>query len=81
MTVTVLCFARLKELVGSGRVTLELPADASVKDLRRELFQQFPAVESLAGQLLVAVNGEYAGDDAAIPAGAEVACFPPVSGG
>lgn len=81
MTVTVLCFARLKELVGNGRVALELPADASVKDLRRELIQQFPAVESLAGQLLVAVNGEYAGDEAPVPADAEVACFPPVSGG
>jgi molybdopterin converting factor small subunit len=31
--------------------------------------------------MLVAVNREYAGDDQIIPAGAEVALFPPVSGG
>jgi molybdopterin converting factor small subunit len=31
--------------------------------------------------VMFAVNAEYADDQAVIPAGAQVACIPPVSGG
>jgi molybdopterin converting factor small subunit len=31
--------------------------------------------------VLITINREYAFDDAVVPAGAEIAMFPPVSGG
>ena len=81
MKVSVLCFAQLKEVVDSDRVDLELRPEATVADLRIAFIQQFPAVEGIVRQLLIAVNGEYAADGVTIPDGSEVACFPPVSGG
>jgi molybdopterin converting factor small subunit len=35
----------------------------------------------LVPNVLIAVNEEYAGDDELIPAGAQIAVIPPVSGG
>jgi len=43
---------------------------------------RFPqVVPALGGSVLVSVNREFAFDDQIIPEGAEVALFPPVSGG
>jgi molybdopterin converting factor small subunit len=33
------------------------------------------------GHMLFAINAEYATDATIVPAGAEIACIPPVSGG
>ena len=81
MKVTVQLFARARELAGSGRVELELPAAASVADLKHSLVQKFPQVSPLAPNLLVAVGTDYADDSTILKPDAEVACFPPVSGG
>jgi len=81
MTITLLFFARARDLAGTDRSTVVLDEGARVADLRARLVEQFPALKSLAGQLLVAVSAEYATDETLIPAGAEVAVFPPVSGG
>ena len=40
-----------------------------------------PALQPLLPRLHVAINNDYAADSDPIPAGAEIACFPPVSGG
>jgi len=81
MTVTVQLFARARDLAGAGRVELELPAAASVADLKESLVRRFPRVSPLVPKLLVAVGTEYADDRTVLQPGAEVACFPPVSGG
>jgi molybdopterin synthase catalytic subunit/molybdopterin synthase sulfur carrier subunit len=52
-----------------------------VADLRRQLATACPELASLLPHVLIAVNAQYAGDDTVIPAGAELACIPPVSGG
>lgn len=81
MRIKVLLFARAKQIAGSGDVTLTLAAGATVADLRAELVRTIPALGPLAPRLHVAINSDYAADTDAIPEGAEVACFPPVSGG
>lgn len=81
MKVTVKLFARARELAGTERVELELPAHALVGDLKRSLAARFPAVLPLLPQLLVALGTEYADDRTALMPDVEVACFPPVSGG
>jgi len=81
MKVAVKLFARAKDLAGSGLVELELPEQSRVSELRQSLVEQCPKLGPLLSQLLIAVNNDYARDDAILPAGAEVACFPPVSGG
>lgn len=79
--VTVLLFATLKERVGSSVLQVELPNEARIADLRALLQSRFPHLEGVFGSALYAINREYAFDEDVLPSGAEVAVFPPVSGG
>jgi molybdopterin converting factor small subunit len=49
--------------------------------LKQALRERFPALAPVMPHLMFAVNAEYANDATVIPANAEVACIPPVSGG
>ena len=79
--VTVRFFASLREQAGVKQIELELAQPTSVGELRALLAQRLPGLEAALRASLAAVNNEYALDDELIPAGAEVALFPPVSGG
>ena len=80
-TIKVLFFATLKERAGFKETSLEVESSASVQDLRSFLSQRFPALAPLLGTALASINREFAFDEDQIPLGAEVAFFPPVSGG
>lgn len=60
---------------------LQIPAETNVKGFKSILMEKFPALRGLTSHMLISVNQEYAFDDAVIPDGAEIALFPPVSGG
>ncbi|REJ77032.1 MAG: molybdopterin converting factor subunit 1 [Planctomycetota bacterium] len=81
MTVTVQLFARARDLAGTSSLELDLSEAATVGELREVLISQEPRLTPIARTLLVAGDGEYAANDAPVREGAEVACFPPVSGG
>jgi molybdopterin synthase sulfur carrier subunit len=81
MKVTVQLFARARDLAGADRVELDVPAAASVADLKQSLAARYPQVSPLVSKLLVAVGTNYADDRTILKPNAEVACFPPVSGG
>ena len=81
MKVQVRLFARARDLAGNERIDVELPDRASVADLRKALAAQCPSLRSLVPSLLVAIGNEYADDAALLDGSAEIACFPPVSGG
>lgn len=81
ITVTVLFFATLREKAGVPSASLQLPADADVAAFKQALFTAYPQLAAHAGAILVAVNKEYAFDADPVPDGAELALFPPVSGG
>jgi molybdopterin converting factor small subunit len=49
--------------------------------LRQAIAEQYPALADLVAHALFAVNADYASDAIPIPAEAELACIPPVSGG
>jgi MoaE-MoaD fusion protein len=76
MVVRIRLFAMLRERAGASELSLELPEGARVRDALAEL-------ESLAGglPLVMAINREYATEDAPLAAGDELALIPPVSGG
>ena len=76
MKLRVRLFAVVRERAGAGEIEVELPDGATVADLRRQLAEVTGPVECL-----VAVNREYAGEEAVLAAGDEVALVPPVSGG
>ena len=79
--VRVLFFATLKERAGTKETSVELTDAGSVLDLKMELRERFPDLERSLESVLVSVNREYAFDEDVIADGAEVALFPPVSGG
>jgi molybdopterin converting factor small subunit len=81
MRIKVRLFARARDLAGAPNVELDVPDPATVADLRRALLRSVPALEPLGKSLLVSVGSEYAGDGQLLSPGADVACFPPVSGG
>ena len=79
--ITVFFFATLREQTGMKFTHLEIPADATVANLKVILGQKFVSLNGLVESSLVAINQEYAFDESLIPVGAEIALFPPVSGG
>ena len=81
MLVHVRLFARARELAGTSQVSLELPAGATVGDLRQRLAAVHPPLQPLLARSALAVNNEFAGDGLTLPVPAEVALLPPVSGG
>lgn len=80
-TVQVLFFSHLKERAGAARVTLQLPPGATIADLKQRLVETYPALQAAMQTVIVSVNREFGFDEEMLPKGAEVAIFPPVSGG
>jgi molybdopterin converting factor small subunit len=67
--------------VGQGRLTLELPVEATVGDLAGEMARRYPVLTEQPEGLVVAVNDEYQDHLFRLNDGDEIALIPPVSGG
>lgn len=82
-TIQIRYFAALREALGPQQ-TVDLPAGSTVTELRALLLHTSPRhAELLAPGRAVrcAVNQVMAEETAQVPEGAEVAFFPPVTGG
>jgi len=80
MPVTVLYFAAAREAAGASREPID-PTPATVGELRLRLLALRPALAAVLARSRVAVDGQFADDEATLPDGAEVAIIPPVAGG
>lgn len=81
MKLRVKLFAVARELVGQPEVELELAANATVADVRREIVRRYPPLESILKHARWAVDAEFANEQDAVNSSSEVALIPPVSGG
>lgn len=81
LNLKLLFFAKLKELVGSSEISLELKNESTVSDLKNELLIRYPVLQEYLPIMLVSINQSFAFDSELIPDHAEIAFFPPVSGG
>lgn len=80
--IKVLLFATLRERAGGAKsIEVTLPDGATVRDLKVQIARDIPALEQNMKSVLTTINREYAFDEAVLPDGAELAMFPPVSGG
>ena len=79
--VKLLFFATLRDRAGTKSVELDVPPDLTVQGLRHKISQEYPNLKESMKSVLVTINREYAFDEAVIPPNAELAMFPPVSGG
>lgn len=81
MTVTVLYFASLADLMGCQEQTLELPEGSTVSDLLQTLEEMAPGLRKFQRRFRVAQNQEFVSLETPLEEGAEMALVPPVSGG
>lgn len=81
MKIRIFFFANLREIAKIKELELEVPEGITIRRLKAELDERFSGLLLTQRTALAAVNKEYASDDEVIPSGAEVAFFPPVSGG
>jgi molybdopterin converting factor subunit 1 len=74
-------FARLRDLAGTGELTRDVSAPATVQTVWNALVAEMPSLVEYERTMSVAVNAEYARMAASVNDGDEVAFLPPVSGG
>lgn len=79
--IKVLLFATLRQHAGARTLTVEIPEGTDIRGLIDHLSGEFPALKQDLTSVLVSMNREYAPENAVIPVDAEIALFPPVSGG
>lgn len=79
--INVFLFGPLADLAATGSVRLEIAGGAKVADVLAVVRGRFPALGARLDSTAVAVNLAYAGPDAVVSDGDEVALIPPVSGG
>lgn len=80
-SVKVLFFATLRDRAGTKAAEMQIPDGTTVAALKDRIALEFPGVKPSIPTVIVAINREYAPDEAVVPDGADVALFPPVSGG
>lgn len=79
MQVTVQLFASLRERVGTDKLVVEVPDGATVNELLGTIAEDHPDVAR--PEMVVAVDHRVVDRDEVVPGDAEVAVYPPVSGG
>jgi len=79
--VKLLFFATLRDRAGTKSMELDIPSELTVQGLKEKLSVEYPRLKESMSSVLITINREYAFDEAVIPSGAELAMFPPVSGG
>ena len=80
MLVTILFLASYREMAGTSRISLALPAGATVAEMLSLVCARYPDLPD-ADRIVAAVNNEYQNAAYVLDDGDEVALIPPVSGG
>ncbi|HLQ04091.1 MAG TPA: molybdopterin converting factor subunit 1, partial [Verrucomicrobiae bacterium] len=80
MRVLVRLFASYREAAGVGRIELDLPPGAKVRDAIARIAERHPLITE-GRKVVIARNRDYVTPDEPLADGDEVALIPPVSGG
>ena len=79
--VTVLYFARCREITGKIQEEILLPNTVSAEEILTELEKTHPGLDAMRGKLTVAHNQAYLEGSVELKSKDEIALIPPVSGG
>jgi molybdopterin converting factor small subunit len=74
-------YAQLRELVGNHELEVELPQDATVRELLEKVYGQKPALRGHDKSILVGAGLEFVDRNYKLKPGEEIAIMPPVQGG
>lgn len=83
MKITIRYFASIRELIGTGQETLDTQAQ-TLGDLRLEIISRGDVFAQALGTdkvVRMAMNQNVSGEETKLIEGAEIAFFPPVTGG
>lgn len=81
MNLTIKFFAQARDIAQQDVIEVTLPEGATIADVRHQIIKQIPELESIAPQLLMTVDYDFAADEIVVHDNSEITCFPPVSGG
>jgi molybdopterin converting factor small subunit len=81
VTVRVLAFARLRELLGFGERAMQLADGATLSDVWNALARDAGPIAALRASTRFARNGALAAADTPLRDGDEIALLPPLGGG
>jgi len=79
--IKVLFFATLRDRAGTKFAELEIPEETTVQTLKGLVVDHYPGLKETMDTVVISINREFAFDESIVPENAEVAMFPPVSGG
>lgn len=79
--IKLLFFATIRDRAGMKSLEMDIPSDMTILHLKEKISADFPNLKESMKSVLITINREYAFDEAVVPANAEIALFPPVSGG
>lgn len=79
--VKILFFATLRDRAGTKSFELEIPPETTVQDLKGMVVEAYPGLKDTMDTVVISIDREFAFDESIVPDGAEIAMFPPVSGG
>ncbi len=80
MKLKILFFGIASELVNATELEISVSENASVKEFKLMLQNQFPKLKNI-NSYAIAVNETYASDEILLKSGNVLAIIPPVSGG
>jgi molybdopterin synthase sulfur carrier subunit len=81
MKVHVQFFSRLRDLLGTSEIDLEMPEGANVTNLLATIYARTPALREWDKSILVASGLEFVERDYVLKTGDEISIMPPVQGG
>ncbi len=81
MKIQLFYFATYKQRLGKDGEEIELTEPIKVRELKEILIKKYPQAGFQNQSTLISINKEFAFDDDLITSDAQVAIFPPVSGG
>ena len=79
--IKVLFFATLRDRAGMKALEIEIPEGTTVQGLKGQIARDYPNMKQSMETVIISINREFAFDENLVPENAEVAMFPPVSGG
>lgn len=79
--IKLLFFATLRDKTGMRETDFEVPAGTTIDGLKQLLESRFHGLAPTLETAVMSINREFAFNTDVIPDGAEIAIFPPVSGG
>ncbi len=74
-------FSHLKEKAGTAGTMLDVAPNATIADLKKQVIQQYPALETHLRNILILIDNKIAIDEDTIPDGCTVSFMTPIGGG